>query len=101
MGDGKKFKEMQAKLGVQSTPKAKEKKPEPEEEEDDIGVPREDTKDPFAAFPKGTWNMDDFKRCYSNEDEDKSIAYFWEKFEKENYSIWFGESCTHRILPRC
>jgi len=106
--DGKKFKEMQAKLGVQSTPKAKEekpkkekaakeptpkkeKKPEPEEEEDDIGVPREDTKDPFAAFPKGTWNMDDFKRCYSNEDEDKSIAYFWEKFDKENYSIWFGE----------
>ena len=32
--------------------------------------------------------MDDFKRFYSNNDEDKSIPYFWEKFDKENYSIW-------------
>lgn len=38
-----------------------------------------------------TWNMDDFKRCYSNEDEAKSIPYFWEKFDPENYSIWFAE----------
>jgi elongation factor 1-gamma len=35
--------------------------------------------------------MDDFKRCYSNEDESKSIPYFWEKFDPENYSIWLGE----------
>lgn len=35
--------------------------------------------------------MDDFKRCYSNEDEAKSIPYFWEKFDKDNYSIWYGE----------
>lgn len=35
--------------------------------------------------------MDDFKRCYSNEDEAKSIPYFWEKFDPENYSIWFAE----------
>ena len=32
--------------------------------------------------------MEDFKRFYSNNDEDKSIPYFWEKFDKENYSIW-------------
>nr|AGM32605.1 elongation factor 1-gamma [Coptotermes formosanus] len=35
--------------------------------------------------------MDDFKRCYSNEEESKSIPYFWEKFDAENYSIWLGE----------
>lgn len=35
--------------------------------------------------------MDDFKRFYSNNDEDKAIDYFWEKFDKENYSIWFCE----------
>ena len=35
--------------------------------------------------------MEDFKRFYSNNDEDKSIPYFWEKFDKENYSIWFAE----------
>jgi hypothetical protein len=35
--------------------------------------------------------MDDFKRCYSNEDESISIPYFWEKFDPENYSIWLGD----------
>lgn len=42
-------------------------------------------------MPKGTFNFDDFKRVYSNEDEAKSIPYFFEKFDAENYSIWFGE----------
>ncbi|XP_060531925.1 elongation factor 1-gamma isoform X2 [Cylas formicarius] len=49
------------------------------------------SKDPFDSLPKGSFNMDDFKRCYSNEDEAKSIPYFWEKFDPENYSIWYGE----------
>ncbi|MBN4688708.1 hypothetical protein H4F37_25025, partial [Escherichia coli] len=49
------------------------------------------SKDPFDSMPKGTFNMDDFKRCYSNEDETKSIPYFWEKFDPENYSIWYAE----------
>lgn len=35
--------------------------------------------------------MDEFKRVYSNEEETKSIAWFWEQFDPENYSIWFGE----------
>ena len=39
-------------------------------------------------MPKGNWDMDDFKRFYSNNDEDKSVPYFWEKFDKENFSIW-------------
>jgi len=46
---------------------------------------------PFDAMPKGTFDMDDFKRCYSNQDVDKSVPYFWEKFDSENYSIWLGE----------
>jgi len=49
------------------------------------------SKDPLDALPKGTFNMDDFKRFYSNNDVDKSIPYFWEKFDPENYSIWLGE----------
>ena len=44
----------------------------------------------FVVFCSN-FNMDDFKRFYSNNDEDKSVPYFWEKFDKENYSIWFGE----------
>merc|ERR1712026_469674 len=42
----------------------------------------------IMQFNKGSWDMDDFKRFYSNNDEDKSVPYFWEKFDKENYSIW-------------
>ncbi|XP_050538354.1 elongation factor 1-gamma [Daktulosphaira vitifoliae] len=49
------------------------------------------SKDPFDSLPKGSFNMDEFKRVYSNEEESKSIAYFWDHFDKENYSIWFGE----------
>jgi len=49
-------------------------------------------KDPFTALPKGTLNMDEFKRVYSNEDTaTKAIPYFWQNFDKENYSIWHCE----------
>lgn len=76
--------------------KKKEEKPpaEPAEEldETELALAAEPkSKDPFDALPKGTFNMDDFKRSYSNEDESKSIPYFWEKFDSENYSIWLGE----------
>lgn len=48
-------------------------------------------KNPFASMPKSLFDLDDFKRFYSNEDESKSIPYFWQKFDSENYSIWLGE----------
>jgi elongation factor 1-gamma len=73
------------------TPK-KEKEPEEELDAADAVLAAEPkSKDPLDALPKGTFNMDDFKRVYSNEDESKSIPYFWEKFDPENYSIWYGE----------
>nr|UOA02785.1 elongation factor 1-gamma [Monochamus saltuarius] len=73
------------------TPK-KEKEPAEELDAADAALAAEPkSKDPFDSMPKGTFNMDDFKRCYSNEDESKSIPYFWEKFDPENYSIWYGE----------
>ena len=75
----------------------KEKKPEAKAKVPDDGDDLEDeplekpAKDPFDALPKGTWIMDDFKRFYSNNPEDKAIDYFWQKFDKENFSIWYGE----------
>ncbi|GLV40026.1 eukaryotic translation elongation factor 1 gamma [Carabus blaptoides fortunei] len=69
-------------------------KPEPAEELDaaEMALAAEPkSKNPFDDMPKGTFNFDDFKRVYSNEDEAKSIPYFWEKFDAENYSIWIGE----------
>lgn len=108
--DPKKFAEFQAKTGgagqqqqqkepkekkeKKPAPAKKEKEPEPAEELDaaELALAEEPkSKDPFDAMPKGTFNFDDFKRFYSNEDEAKSIPYFWEKFDPEHYSIWFGE----------
>lgn len=48
-------------------------------------------KNPFASMSKSNFDLDDFKRFYSNEDESKSIPYFWQKFDSENYSIWLSE----------
>ncbi|CAF1526395.1 unnamed protein product, partial [Adineta steineri] len=47
---------------------------------------------PSASMPKPTFNMDEFKRVYSNEDTDKkAIPYFWNNFDKDHYSLWFCE----------
>merc|ERR1712227_748877 len=98
--DAKKFAEMQKETGSagkkdkkekkqdkpQQPKQEKKKKEEEPEEEPMMEKPKE--KDPLANAPKGNFDMDDFKRFYSNNDEDKSIPYFWEKFDKENYTIW-------------
>jgi len=106
--DAKKYAELQGKpekspgkpqkgAGDKAEKKEKpaKKEPEPKEEEvdpmDEILAAEPKTKDPFEVFPKGSFIMDEFKRVYSNESEEVSIKYFWEKFDKENYSIWYGE----------
>lgn len=76
--------------------KKEEKKPAPakveeaEEEDDEFGD--RPSKDPFALLPKGTFDMETWKRTYSNNDT-KTVAmpYFWENFDKANYSIWHCE----------
>jgi elongation factor 1-gamma len=68
--------------------KKPEKKPAPKPEPEDEMPMEEKKKDPLDALPKGTFDLEDFKRFYSNNDEDKSIEYFWQKFDAENYSIW-------------
>jgi elongation factor 1-gamma len=78
-------------------PTKKEKEPEPkdegeDDETDDIYANEPKQKDPFAEMPKTSFNMDEFKRVYSNEDTaEKAIPYFWNNFDKENCSIWFCE----------
>eukprot|EP00745_Piridium_sociabile_P004095 TRINITY_DN1241_c0_g2_i1.p1 TRINITY_DN1241_c0_g2~~TRINITY_DN1241_c0_g2_i1.p1 ORF type:complete len:442 (+),score=134.12 TRINITY_DN1241_c0_g2_i1:44-1369(+) len=91
-GDKKKDKkapkeqQQQAKKG-----KDKPKKEEPEAAEEEPPKPKE-SKDPFLAFPKGTWDMDEWKRTYSNKDTEKeALPYFWKNFDKEHYSVWYCE----------
>lgn len=105
--DPKKYAEFQAKSGgghaakPKEEKKHKEEKKQPKEKEvdpaeeldaaDEALLLEPKSKDPFDTLPKGTFNFDDFKRVYSNEAESVSIPYFFEKFDPENYSIWFGE----------
>lgn len=105
--DAKKYQEFQARIGgggaAQPKKEKKEKAPpaekpkkeaEPVEELDAAEqalLEEPKSKCPFDSLPKGTFNIDDFKRVYSNEEEAKSIPYFFEKFDPENYSIWYGE----------
>lgn len=48
--------------------------------------------DPWAESGPATMDMDEWKRCYSNEkDNSVMLKYFHEKFPKETYSIWRGK----------
>ncbi|XP_076169057.1 elongation factor 1-gamma [Ptiloglossa arizonensis] len=96
----KKFAESQGKSSKkekkekESKKEAKESKKEVVEEldpADTILAAEPKNSNPFNALPKGTFDIDDFKRFYSNEEESKSIPYFWQKFDPEHYSIWLGE----------
>ncbi|XP_022113184.2 elongation factor 1-gamma isoform X2 [Pieris rapae] len=97
--DPKKYQELTKDKKEGGKKEKKEKKEQPKKEKevkepellDELDEKPKESKDPFDTMPKGTFNMDDFKRCYSNEDEAKSIPYFWEKFDPEHYSIWFAE----------
>ncbi|XP_061163244.1 elongation factor 1-gamma-like [Saccostrea echinata] len=97
-GGGKKEKKEKQPKQEKQAPKKKEKEPEPEEE--DEPKPKE-SKDPFASYPKGTFNMDEFKREYSNKDTlTEALPYFWKNFDKENFSIWFSEYKYNNELSR-
>lgn len=87
--------EKPAKEAAAPKPEKKEKAKEQKEEEDETDEAYADEpkqKDPFAEMPKSSFNMDEFKRVYSNEDTaTKALPYFWKNFDKENMSIWFCE----------
>jgi elongation factor 1-gamma len=70
----------------------KEKKPKEDDEGDiDLAPAEPKQKDPFADMPKGTFDLEEWKRFYSNNDEEESVKWFWEHFDHENYSIWRGD----------
>jgi len=81
--------------------KEEKKKPEPKvlapepaeeiDEDDEIMQNEPKANDPFATMPKGTFNMDEFKRTYSNLELSESLPYLWKNFNRENYSLWYCE----------
>jgi len=88
-GDNKKDKKKQE---PKKQEKKKEAKPAPKVEAVPTEAPAEEKKkDPWAGLG-GKYDMDAWKRCYSNNDTvPVAMDYFWQNFDKENYSIWFGK----------
>lgn len=99
--DAKTFGEINKKAGKQDNKKEKapakkqEKKKEPKKEkpkEAPLEVAKEPkSKDPWAGLG-GTVDFDAWKRMYSNNDTvPTAMDYFWNIYDKENYSIWYGK----------
>ncbi|KAK8844694.1 hypothetical protein IAR55_006543 [Kwoniella newhampshirensis] len=67
-------------------PKAKE----PEDEEEEPLVPAEPkVKNPLDDLPKSAFNLEEWKRQYSNLDtRTGALPWFYEKFDKDGFSIW-------------
>ncbi|KAF8266028.1 elongation factor 1-gamma [Lactarius quietus] len=90
-------------------PKA-EKKPKKEEvDDDDDDKPYEEApkeKNPLDLLPKSTFNLEDWKRAYSNKDTrgpGGAIEWFYENFDKDGFSIWridfkYNEELTQTFM---
>jgi len=58
------------------------------------------------SLPPSKFNLEDWKRVYSNEDtRTTAIPWFWEHFDKDGFSIWFGDykyaSELNKLMNTC
>ena len=84
----KKEKAPKEKKEKKEEPKPKEK--EVDEDEEEPAAPAPKPKHPCDALPKASWNLDDWKRKYSNcgKKYRTVMPWFWENLNTEEYSIW-------------
>ena len=72
-------------------PKAEKPKAAPapkDDDEDDEPKAAPKPKNPLDDLPKSSFNLDEWKRTYSNEDtREKALPWFFEHFDHEGYSI--------------
>ncbi|KAI9571931.1 hypothetical protein HD554DRAFT_2070381 [Boletus coccyginus] len=72
--------------------KPKKKADEDEDEDDGNLVPEEPkAKNPLDSLPKSSFNLEDWKRAYSNKDTrgpDGALEWFYSNFDKEGFSVW-------------
>ncbi|ORX53728.1 EF1G-domain-containing protein [Piromyces finnis] len=51
--------------------------------------PKEKKKNPMDLLPKSSFNLEDWKRFYSNNDtKPNAVDYFWKNYDAEGYSMW-------------
>jgi len=85
-----KKKEVKKEQPKKEQPK-KEAKPA-EEEEDEFAEKEEKKKNPLDSLPPTTFDLDAWKRTYSNtETRTEAIPYFWKNLDKAGWSLWFGD----------
>jgi len=79
----KKEKKKEAPKQKKETPKAAPKD-EPAEEK-----PKEKKKNPMDLLPKSSFNLEDWKRFYSNNNtKPDAVDYFWKNYDPEGYSMY-------------
>jgi len=63
----------------------------PAGDEEEEEKPREKKPpNPLDLLPPSKMTMDEWKRCYSNEDtKTVAIPWFWEHYDPEGFSLWF------------
>jgi len=75
--------------------KKKEEKPkeqEEEEEEPEAAERKEKKPNPLDLLPPSKFNLEDWKRVYSNEDtRTVAMPWFWEHFDPEGFSVYFAD----------
>lgn len=70
-------------------PKAPKAKEVDEEEEEPLVPAEPKVKNPLDDLPKSAFNLEEWKRQYSNLDtRTEAIPWFYEKFDHEGFSIW-------------
>lgn len=68
--------------------KKKAKKEEDDEEEEEDYEDKPAGKNPLDLLPPSTFNLEAWKRFYSNNPEAAAIKYFWDNFDANGFSIW-------------
>jgi len=99
-------KEKEAPKPAAAAPKKAAKKEAEDEEEDDIPRDEPKGKNPLDSLPKSDFNLEDWKRAYSNLDTrgaGGSLEWFEAKFDKEGFSAWrvdfkYNEELTQTFM---
>lgn len=92
---GKAEKAPKGKKGGGGAGDSKSPKPKKEEKAEEPAAQAAPTekKDPWGHLPQIKYDWDAWKKLYTNEIEkqpDMVLKYFWDNFDKENFSIWRG-----------
>ncbi|EJT47507.1 hypothetical protein A1Q1_03619 [Trichosporon asahii var. asahii CBS 2479] len=95
-GQSKKKEEKKEKAPKAEKPKAEKAPKAKKEAEEDLAPPPDvpaepKAKNPLDSLPKSNFNLEEFKRQYSNLDTrgaGGSLEWFYNNFDKEGFSVW-------------